>query len=103
MLYGASSPYLLSGTEVRVLVIGSALAYVAHILTMYYFGLSRSDVVFHCELVAAATAVVGGLLLVTREGVLGAAVAYDLIYAAEAAAFIWYLRVSAPAALARQE
>jgi O-antigen/teichoic acid export membrane protein len=60
-------------------------------------------VVFRCELVAAATAVVGGLLLVTREGVLGAAIAYDLMYAAEAAAFIWYLRHGASATLARQE
>jgi O-antigen/teichoic acid export membrane protein len=102
LLYGAGSPYVGQGTGLRVLVLGSALAYVVHVLTMYYFGLSRSDVVFRCELVAAATAVAGGLLLVTREGVLGAAMAYDLMYAAEAAAFIWYLHHGAPAMLARQ-
>jgi O-antigen/teichoic acid export membrane protein len=103
LLYGAGSPYVGAGTGLRVLVVGSALAYVVHVLTMYYFGLSRSDVVFRCELVAAATAVVGGLLLVTRQGVLGAAMAYDLIYVAEAAAFIWYLRHGAPAMLARSK
>ncbi len=103
LLYGAGSPYVGLGTGLRVLVVGSALAYVTHVLTMYYFGLSRSDVVFRCELVAAATAVVGGLLLATRDGVLGAAMAYDLMYAAEAAAFIWYLRHGAPAMVARQE
>ena len=103
LLYGASSPYVELGTGLRVLVVGSALAYVVHVLTMYYFGLSRSDVVFRCELVAAATAVVGGFLLVTRQGVLGAAMAYDLIYVAEAAAYIWYLRHGAPAMLARSK
>lgn len=103
LFYGAGSPYVQSGTEVRVLVVGSALTYVTHILTMYYFGLSRSDVVFRSELVATATAVIGGLLLVTRGGVLGAAIAYDLIYAAEAATFIWYLYLGVPARLARQE
>jgi len=96
LLYGAGSPYVGAGTGLRVLVVGSAVAYVVHVLTMYYFGLSRSDVVFRCELVAAATAVVGGFLLVTRDGVLGASIAYDLIYIAEAAAFIWFLRRAAP-------
>ncbi len=99
LLYGAASPYVGLGTGLRVLLVGSALAYVVHVLTMYYFGLSRSDVVLRCELVAAATAAVGGLLLVTRAGVLGAAIAYDLMYAAEAAAFIWYLRHGAPVML----
>jgi len=103
LLYGAASPYVGSETGLRVLVVGSALVYVVHVLTMYYFGLSRSDVVFRCELVAAATAVVGGFLLVTRQGVLGAAMAYDLIYAAEAVAFIWYLRRTSHAMVARQE
>jgi O-antigen/teichoic acid export membrane protein len=103
LLYGAASPYVGSETGLRVLVVGSALMYVVHVLTMYYFGLSRSDVVFRCELVAAATAVVGGFLLVTRQGVLGAAMAFDLIYVAEAVAFIWYLRCGSHAMVVRQE
>jgi O-antigen/teichoic acid export membrane protein len=101
LLYGAGSPYVGLGTGLRVLVAGSALAYLVHVLAMYYFGLSRSDVVLCCELVAAATAVVGGLVLVTEAGVLGAAVAYDLTFAAEAAAFIWYLHQGAPVMLMR--
>ncbi len=99
LLYGAGSAYAGLGVELRVLVLGSAFAYVEHILGMYYFGLSRSNVVLRCELVAAATAVVGGLVLVTQAGVLGAAVAYDLTFAAGVAAFVWFLRHGAPAML----
>lgn len=92
LLYGAGSPYVGLGTGLRVLILGSAFAYVEHILGMYYFGHSRSDIVFRCELVAATTAVVGGLLLVTRAGVLGAVLTYDLTFVAGVAAFIWFLR-----------
>lgn len=92
LLYGASSPYLELAVGLRLLVLGSAFAYVGHILGMYYFGLSRGDVVVRCESVAAAAAVVGGFLLATRGGVLGASVAYDLTFAAGTAAYIWFLR-----------
>lgn len=92
LMYGAGSPYVGLALELRLLILGSAFAYVGHILGMYYLGLSRSDVVFRCELAAAATAVLGGPLLATRTGVLGATVAYDLMFAASTAAFIWFWR-----------
>ena len=96
LLYGTDSAYAGLGTELRVLVIGSAFAYVAYVLGMYYYGLSRSDIVLRCGLVAAATAVVGGLVLVTHAGVLGAAATYDLTFAAGTGAFVWFLRRPAP-------
>ncbi|HVB99466.1 MAG TPA: hypothetical protein VNJ12_09090 [Candidatus Dormibacteraeota bacterium] len=98
LLYGAGSAYGALGQDLRVFVLGSAFAYTAHILTMYYFGLSRGDLVLRCELIAATTAVLAGFVLVTQAGVLGAAVAYDLTFAVAVAAFAWYLRHNAPAA-----
>jgi O-antigen/teichoic acid export membrane protein len=99
LLYGAGSPYANLGLELRVLVIGSVFAYVAHILTMFYFGLSRSDVALHGELIAAAVTVVAGVVLVRQAGVLGASIAYDLTFAAAVVAFAWFLRHGAPVAL----
>ena len=99
LLYGADSVYAGLGLGLRVFVLGSALAYTAHILTMYYFGLSRSAVVLRCELIAAATTVLAGFALVAKAGVLGAAVAYDLTFAVAVAAFAWFLRHDVPATL----
>jgi O-antigen/teichoic acid export membrane protein len=98
-IYGAGSPYAKLGLELRVLVLGCVFAYVAHILTMFYFGLSRSDVALRCELIAAAVTVVAGVVLVTEAGVLGAAVAYDLTFAVLVGAFAWFLGHRTPAAL----
>lgn len=98
LLYGARSAYVGLGTELRLLVLGSGFVYVVHVLTMYYFGLSRSDVVLRCELIAAATTVVTGAVLATQAGVLGAVIAYDLTFAAAVVAFAWFLRRGLPAA-----
>lgn len=99
LLYGAGSSYLGLPVELRLLILGSAFVYVGHILGMYYFGLSRSDVVFRCESAAAATAAVGGLVLVTQAGIIGASAAYDLTFIAGTAAYVWFLVYRGPAKL----
>jgi O-antigen/teichoic acid export membrane protein len=96
LLYGAGSAYAGLGLELRVLVLGSAFAYVAYIFVTYYYGLSKSYIVLRCQLVAVGFTVIGGLVLVTEAGVLGAAVAYDLTFAAQTAALVWFLRRRAP-------
>lgn len=96
LLYGAASPYTGLGIELRVLVIGSAFAYVAYVLGIYLYGLSRSDVVLRSWFVAAAAGVIGGFVLVTQWAVLGATVAYALIFAVETVALVWFLRRLAP-------
>lgn len=99
LLYGARSAYGALGYDLRVLVFGSALGYTAHILTMYFFGLSRGDLVLRCEVTAATVAALAGFVLVTEAGVLGAAVTYDLTSAVAVAAFAWYLHHNSKAAL----
>ena len=101
VLYGASSPYVGLAVAQRLLVPGAAFSYVGHILAMYYFGLSRSEVVFRCESAAAFTALIGGFLLVTHGGVTGAAAAYTLTFFAGTAAYIWFLRHDARTKLQR--
>ncbi len=92
IVYGANSAYAGLGVDLRILILGSAFAYVGHNLGMYYFGLSRSDVVFHCNFASAVTTVVTGVVLVREAGVLGSTVAYDLTFAAAMASYAWFLR-----------
>jgi len=96
LFYGAGSPYAGLGLELRMLVLGSALGYVAYILGSYYYGLSKSYIVLRSQLVAVAFTVIAGLVLVMKEGVLGAAVAYVLTFAAQTAVLVWFLRCRAP-------
>lgn len=92
VVYGSNSAYAGLGADLRVLVLGSAFAYVGHALGMYYFGLSRSEVVFRCNFLAAVTTVVAGVVLVSQAAVLGSAVAYDLTFAAAMIGYAWFLR-----------
>lgn len=101
LLYGAGSAYAGLGAELRVIVLVPVFGYVGHILGMYYFAVSRSDVVFRCLLISAVTTVISGFILVKQAGVFGAAVAYDLTFAVAAAAFLWFLRHGDTAVLAR--
>jgi O-antigen/teichoic acid export membrane protein len=96
LLYGAQSVYTGLGLELRVLVLGSALAYVGHVLGAYYYGLARSDLVMRCQAVAAATTLVVGWVMAVDFGVLGAAIAYDLTFVVQTAAFAWMLRPGRP-------
>ncbi|HET8926151.1 MAG TPA: polysaccharide biosynthesis C-terminal domain-containing protein [Candidatus Acidoferrum sp.] len=94
-LYGPNSAYSGLGLELRLLVIASAFVYAAYVSGAYYNGLSKSYIVLRFQLVAAVTAVVPGFVLVTQAGVIGAALAYDLAFAAQTAAYVWFLRRSA--------
>ena len=96
LLYGPNSAYSGLGVELRLLVVASAFIYAAYVVGAYYNGLSKSYTVLRFQLIAAATAVVGGFVLITQAGVIGAAVAYDLAFAAETAAFVWFLRRRTP-------
>jgi O-antigen/teichoic acid export membrane protein len=96
LLYGPNSAYLGLGAELRVLVVASAFIYVTYVLGAYYNGLSKSYTVLRFQLIAAATAVAGGFVLVRQGGVLGAAATYGLAFAAETAAYLWFLRRGAP-------
>lgn len=90
-LYGSNSTYAGLGTELRVLIIGAAFAYSTHILGSYFYGLSKSEVVFRCQLIGAGVTVASGLILATQGGVMGASIAYDLTFTAETGAFVWFL------------
>jgi O-antigen/teichoic acid export membrane protein len=92
LFYGVGSPYVGLGLVLRLLVVGSAFAYVTYILGSYYYGLSKSYIVFRSQLVAVAFTVVAGLVLVMKAGVLGAAVAYVLTFTAQTGVLVWFLR-----------
>jgi O-antigen/teichoic acid export membrane protein len=98
LLYGASSQYAGLGTDLRVLILGSAFAYATYVLGMYYYGFSRGAVVLRCGLVAAATGIFGGLVLVMQAGVFGATLAYGLTFGVQTVALAWFLRRDAPSA-----
>jgi O-antigen/teichoic acid export membrane protein len=92
LLYGAGSVYAGFGAELRVLVVGSAFAYAAYVLGMHFYALSMSNVVLRSALIAAAIGVVGGLILIMEAGILGAAIAYGLIFLGQTVVLGWYLR-----------
>lgn len=97
LLYGAGSQYVGLGRELRILVLGSIFNYMTYVLGMYYYGLSRGAIVLCSGAVAASLGVLGGLVLILQEGVLGATIAYGLTFAAQAAALIWFLSRNVPA------
>jgi O-antigen/teichoic acid export membrane protein len=99
LFYGAGSAYAGLGLELRLLVLGSAFAYVAYILGSYYYGLSKSYIVLRSQLIAAAITVLAGLVLVMKSGVLGAAIAFVLTFAAQTAALIWFLKPRSPSSM----
>jgi len=92
LLYGPTSAYSGLQLEVRLLVVASTFIYATYMLGAYYNGLSRSYTVLRFQLIGSATALVGGFVLVTQARVLGASVAYGLAFAAQTAAYIWFLR-----------
>jgi len=96
LLYGASSPYAALTTELRILVLGSVFVYGDHVMGMYFYGLQRGDIAVRCESLAAVVIVVGGIVLVRRAGLLGAAITYDLTFATSSVAFAWFLWHKAP-------
>lgn len=91
LLYGVGSEYAGLGGILRLLVLGSVFSYVGYILSSYFYGLSRSDVVLRCQLVGAAVTIITGFPLVQWRGLIGAAVTYDLTFAILAALFAWNL------------
>ena len=97
LFYGAGSAYAGLGFELRILILGYVFAYLGNILGSYYYGLGKGDIVFRCQLIGAVATVITGLPLVVGAGTLGAAIAYDLTFAAETAAFVWFLRSGASA------
>lgn len=92
LFYGVGSAYVGLGMDLRIVILGSALLYAGHIFASYFYGLSKSNVVFHCQLITAAVTVTAGLTLVLLMGLMGAALAYDLAFLAQMAAFAWFLR-----------
>jgi O-antigen/teichoic acid export membrane protein len=98
LLYGAGSQYARLETDLRILILGSAFSYATYVLGMYYYGLSRGAVVLRCGLLAAATGIVGGLLLVVQAGVFGATLAYGLTFGVQTAALAWFLNRDSPSA-----
>jgi O-antigen/teichoic acid export membrane protein len=100
LFYGAGSAYAGLGFELRILILGYVFAYLGNVIGSYYYGLGKANIVFRCQLIGALATVITGLPLAVGTRVLGASIAYDLTFAAQALAFVWFLRKGTASTLA---